>query len=422
MNIFEMAFANSYNNGEKIRPDLATSYQATTPQPDYGFSFGGQSSGQTASQAPAPTPYTQEQANAYIAANPPAPAPYTPPPAPAPTFTIGGVNAAAPAPYTPPPAPASGGFAFGGQSMGQTAADAKDQYGFSQQQYGDIKANWEANRTDPNKIMSLMKDYGVDAGALSRATGVGYDEIGNYLKTNGAQNGFGGYSWAQTPASAPAPVATQLPAQPSVNLGMSNQTYTPNPYLDKQAEAIRSQVTQNLQRNIMPQISGNAQMVGGYGGSRQGVVEANALNDANQGLSNSLANLYGTDYTNAMNRNLQQQSLDNSYNLGLGNLGLNAQNSQNSFYTSQRGQDLQQIALGSQLAQAGNQGYLNQGTGIYDTGTAYQQAPWNTMNSFNQAATPYTGYGATSTVNQQNNPWASALGGAVAGAQFGRLF
>lgn len=198
--------------------------------------------------------------------------------------------------------------------------------------------------------------------------------------------------------------------------------YTPNPYLTQQADAITQQVTGNLNRNILPQLRGNAQSVGGFGGSRQGVVEANALNDANQGLSNSLANLYGTDYTNAMNRNLQQQSLDNSYNLGLGNLGLNAQNSQNSFYTSQRGQDLQQMSLGSQLAQTANQGYMNQGSGIYDTGTQYQQAPWNTMNSFNQAATPYTGYGATSTVNQSTNPWAQALGGAVMGAQFGRFF
>jgi len=169
------AFANSYNNGEKLRPDLATTYQETAPQPDYGFSYGGQAMGQTAAQAPAPTPYTQEQANAYIAANPPA---------------------AAPTPALP-----AGGFVIGG-----TDQNTKDQYGFSQKQYGDIKASWDAVKTDPKQMMQLMRDYGVDASALSRATGVSYDEIGNYLKTNGAENGFGGYSW-QTPQSPTSPAS-----------------------------------------------------------------------------------------------------------------------------------------------------------------------------------------------------------------------
>jgi hypothetical protein len=211
-------------------------------------------------------------------------------------------------------------------------------------------------------------------------------------------------------------------SQPNQPQTAQQQAYTPNPYLAQQADAITQQVTGNLNRSILPQLRGGAQSVGGFGGSRQGVVEANALNDANQGISNALANLYGADYTNAMNRGLQQQSLDNSYNLGLGNLGLNAQNAQNSFYTSQRGQDLQQMGLGSQLAQSANQGYLNQGSGVYDVGSQYQNAPWQTMGNFNSAATPYTGYGATSTTSQGTNPWAQALGGAAMGAQLGRLF
>lgn len=195
-----------------------------------------------------------------------------------------------------------------------------------------------------------------------------------------------------------------------------------NPYIGGYANAVTNQVTQNLQRNILPGISSGAMAAGGYGGSRQGVVEANALNDANQGLSNALAGMYSQDWNAQQGRDLQRYGMDQSYNLGLGNLGLNAQNSQNSFYTAQRGQDMQQAGLGAQLAQMANQGYLNQGSGLYDTGSMYQNAPWNTMGQFNQAVTPYTGYGATSTVSQSTNPWAQALGGAMLGGQLGRLF
>lgn len=102
-----------------------------------------------------------------------------------------------------------------------------------------------------------------------------------------------------------------------------------NPYLSQMADTIRSQVTDNLQRNILPGIGSGAQLVGGYGGSRQGVVEANALKDANTALSNSLTSMYYGDYNDAMNRQLQKYGMDRSYSLGMAN---NA--------TTARGQDL----------------------------------------------------------------------------------
>lgn len=138
-------------------------------------------------------------------------------------------------------------------------------------------------------------------------------------------------------------------------------TYTPNPYLSEMANTIRQQVTDNLQRNILPGIGSAAIAAGGYGGSRQGVVEANALKDANTGLSGALSNLYGQDYTNAMSRNLQKYQADQGYNLGVGNLGLGFQNSAQQYalglggLANQRyGQD-QNFALG--LGGLANQRY-----------------------------------------------------------------
>lgn len=183
-----------------------------------------------------------------------------------------------------------------------------------------------------------------------------------------------------------------------------------NPYLSQMADSIKSQVNDNLQRNIMPNISSGAQLVGGYGGSRQGVVEANALKDANQTLSNSLTNMYYGDYNNAMNRQLQKYGMDQSYNLGLGGLQLGNRNT-----------DLNAVQLGANLVNQSNQGYLNQGQGIYNLGLTAQQAPWQTVNGMNSATQNYTGFGTT-TSNNNGNAGAGFLGGAIAGGQLYNLY
>jgi hypothetical protein len=107
--------------------------------------------------------------------------------------------------------------------------------------------------------------------------------------------------------------------------------YTPNPFLGQMANAMTNKVTENLNRNIMPGIRSAATATGGYGGSRQGVVESNVINDANQGLSNALAGMYMGDYNSQMGRNLQQYGMDQGYNMGLGNLFLGNRNSDQNF-------------------------------------------------------------------------------------------
>lgn len=321
------------------------------------------------------------------------------------------------------------------------------------QQNADIRANFFANTSDPGKVASLMEQYGVSAADLENAVaghnGVTGADVQNYVAragvSTGRDAGFGGNTSAQqqlytnwhADRAATEAQNNAMRAGASTGgggassgglLGQINSGAAPmsggqaNPYIGAYGNAITNQVTQNLQRNILPGISSGAMAAGGFGGSRQGVVEANALNDANQGLSNALAGAYSSDWNQQQGRNLSQYGMDQNYNLGMGNLGLNAQNSTNNFYTAQRGQDLQAAGLGASLAQMGNQGYMNQGSGLYDTGTQYQNAPWSTMGQFNNVTTPYTGFGATSTTSQGSNPWAQALGGAIAGGQVGRLF
>ena len=210
------------------------------------------------------------------------------------------------------------------------------------------------------------------------------------------------------------PAATQ----PTQNLGMGggqSQGYTPNPYLDQMAQGITSQMNDNWTRNQLPSIRSGAMAAGGFGGSRQGVIEANGLNDMNRSLGQNLTNLYGSDYNNAMGRNLQQQQINNGYDLGLrssdlGFSNLDANINQNNF--------------NNQLSSA------NFGMGVYNTlnnqtqagiqaGTNIQNTPLDYQKYFTNSANGVgSGYGTSNTSQtNQGNPWLGALGGAQIGNQ-----
>lgn len=185
----------------------------------------------------------------------------------------------------------------------------------------------------------------------------------------------------------------------NVNLGQ----YQQNPYLSQMGDVLTNRVTDNLNRNILPGIRSNAVAAGGFGGSRQGVIEANAMKDANQGISDALTGAYFQDFTNQMNRNLAQYGQNQS------------------FYNANRGMDLQQTQLGANLFNMGNQGFLSQGQGLYGLGGQQQQAPWNIVNNANAGLGQWSGYGTTTSANQGGGAQ-GFLGGALAGGQYGKLW
>lgn len=185
--------------------------------------------------------------------------------------------------------------------------------------------------------------------------------------------------------------------------GVDVNSYQQNPYLAQMGSVLTGQVTDNLNRNIMPSIRSNAVAAGGFGGSRQGVVEANALKDANRTISDALTGAYFQDFTNQMNRNLQQYGQNQN------------------FYSNQRSQDLQQLGLGASLFNMGNQGWLSQGQGLYGLGGTQQQAPWQVINNANAGLGQWSGYGTTTSANQGGGSQ-GLLGGALAGGQLGSLW
>ena len=182
-----------------------------------------------------------------------------------------------------------------------------------------------------------------------------------------------------------------------------------NPYLTQMGNTLVGQMTDNFARRVMPSIASGAMATGGFGGSRQGVVEANAMNDLNQQIGGALANLYGGGFNTALTYDLGLRNND------LGYAGLDAQINQNNFNNRLAGAN-----FGLNLF---NQGMANNQTGI-NAGTNIQNTP---MNYWSQFANQYNGIGqgygsTTGSTSQQGNPVMGALGGAQLGSRLGSMW
>lgn len=178
-----------------------------------------------------------------------------------------------------------------------------------------------------------------------------------------------------------------------------------NPYMAQMANTISQQIGQNLGRNILPTVRSGAQAVGGFGGSRQGVVEANVLNDASREMANAITSMYYGDYNNAMNRQLQKYQTDSNFDLGLGQLALGNKSADNQYSLG-----LGQLALGNKTAdnnfnlgqgQLSNQmtlGKMNDATNRYQSDNSLEAARLGANASMSNAATS-----ANAAMNAANN-------------------
>lgn len=93
-----------------------------------------------------------------------------------------------------------------------------------------------------------------------------------------------------------------------------------NPYLGQQANAITSDITRNLQENILPGMRDSAVAAGQYGGSRQGILESKALSNVSRDTASALSGLFGGAYENAQSR---MQGTAGQLNDQAGNLAVN---------------------------------------------------------------------------------------------------
>ena len=72
------------------------------------------------------------------------------------------------------------------------------------------------------------------------------------------------------------------------------------PGVDPRLAMYSQQVGQNFQENIMPQISGQAQMAGGLGNSRQQLAQGVAAGQAGREIANMGTQLYGENQNRAL--------------------------------------------------------------------------------------------------------------------------
>lgn len=205
---------------------------------------------------------------------------------------------------------------------------------------------------------------------------------GGYGGGSGGSGGGGGYGQSSSSGS----------------MSMTGQ----NPYLSQMGDAIVGQMTTNFNRNVIPRIGSQVAASGGYGGSRQGVIEANAVNDLNTGIGNSLASLYGQGYNTALN-----------YDLGLRGNELGYANLDRSINNDNLNWQMQGANFGlgvyDRMQQSNNLG-LGAGSQIQNTPMNYWQNFSNQANSIGQ------GYG-TQTNQTGGNPLMGAIGGAQLGNQ-----
>lgn len=218
----------------------------------------------------------------------------------------------------------------------------------------------------------------------------------------------------------------------------------PNPYLQDQAGQISRNLTQNWQENLLPSINSGAMMAGGFGGSRQGIAQGLGLGRTQQAIGDAQTNLYSNAYNTdqqlqaqrdmqanalaaqqaiaSMQNDTNRFGLQNSYNLGLGGLGLQDKSLDNSYALQSRGLDLSQYGLGANLMNQGNQGLVNQGTQLYQSGQQEQNAPWATLGNYAGALSPFTGLNQS---QSQTTPGPSTLqnllAGGLTGAQIWQL-
>lgn len=285
------------------------------------------------------------------------------------------------------------------------------------------------NNSNANDIAAAYREWsGSNGGDTTENQRAAEGYLSNLGIGSGAiRDAYTAYKGQQQPQQ-----PQQQPQQPSQNLGIGG-SYNPqqNPYLGQMGRDIGSQMFDNWSRTQMPSIRSGAMAAGGFGGSRQGVVEANGMNDMNRQYGQALTSMYGNDWSQQQGRNLQQQGLNNSYDLGLRSNELQNRSVNNSYDLGLRSSDLGFANLDANINQNnfGNQMQAaNFGMGVYNTlnnqtqsginaGTNIQNTPLDYQKYFTNSANGVgSGYstGTTSQTNQ-GNPLLGALGGAQIG-------
>jgi hypothetical protein len=189
---------------------------------------------------------------------------------------------------------------------------------------------------------------------------------------------------AQLQAGQMATTGGGLLSQPMAGNGygqvkLNAPTTATNPYISGVLDDLQRRSNDMIGKNLQG-IRGNSVGVGGLGGSRQGVAEAQAISQGTDNFTGQAANFMGGMYNQDQNRALQQYGMDQS------------------FWQGQRGQDYAGANLGMNM--------LNQS----------QNQLWQPMQAASDIYRPYTALPSASGGSDSKNNWQSIAGGLLSGA------
>lgn len=364
------------------------------------------------------------------------------------------------------------GFALGGPVGGMIGGAVGNAVGGGAKQSGTQTTNQNSTTTqtlDPRMSNLLYGNngqggvFGQYQNLLNQPSGVNQaaGAAGNFAGANAGQmlnNQYAAYNALQQGYQEPAIQAAQAqaaqvnaPSQNNLNLSPAYQNFiygnaAENPYLkqslqagvDQSTQAFNTQLgnlTDTLQRNILPGIRGNAIASGQYGGSRQGIAEGLALSDLSKQATNA-AQAFGLGNTAATTGALanvfnqgQDRALSATQGLGgqqYGTAFQNAQFQQQANLANAAARQAADMSNVNSLLQTRGQNSANMLAGAQGTGSLLNQATnlgnadINRLGQLGGILAPFTGVGATTTTTGANstplytNPTANALGGATA--------
>lgn len=207
----------------------------------------------------------------------------------------------------------------------------------------------------------------------------------------------------------------------SGQLGQGNQlqgdwSQWDNPAFQSTVDNYQDAMHRGFQRNTIPQQEMSAIGSGQLGSSRHGIAQGLAMSDLNRSISDTVSNMYSSQYNTGMDRYLQADRANQAAR-------------QNMWMMAPQMYGIQQTAgnnIGSAFSDLSNiqSGIANQWQGMNQSRIAadmdrwnyYAGAPYQHMSQYNNLLQPSMAYTTSTGANPNyQNPWAGALGGAMSG-------
>ena len=199
---------------------------------------------------------------------------------------------------------------------------------------------------------------------------------------------------------------------------------------DPMFDSASRRLSENFNRSVLPGINRNASAAGQYGSSRQGIAQGLAA----QGLGNSMAdmgaNMYGNAYNQAQGNMLGAANAITGANTQLAGAAMSAGGAQAAAAANERlgmarlGEDARQYDLGYGLNAYNAAGNMfnntlgtqaNLGLGTINAANGANNYGWGQLGSLAGIINPMANMGRQESTPYYTNPYAGAIGGAVAG-------